>query len=68
MDPLRYMCEMRQDRGGIIQTAVSYWLKLPPFNSFYSLIPPLSLSLSLAQDQYVYIHKVLKDYMASKPQ
>ena len=23
MDPLKYMCEMRQDRGGIVQTPVS---------------------------------------------
>lgn len=23
VDPLKYMCEMRQDRGGIIQTPVS---------------------------------------------
>ena len=24
VDPLKYMCEMRQDRGGIIQTAVRW--------------------------------------------
>lgn len=24
MDPLKYLCEMRQDRGGMIQTSVSF--------------------------------------------
>ncbi|CAI8046729.1 Receptor-type tyrosine-protein phosphatase R [Geodia barretti] len=37
VDPLKYMCEMRQDRGGIIQTA----------------------------DQYIYIHRALRDYITT---
>ena len=34
VDPLKYMCEMRQDRGGIIQTPVR-------LNILHSLTPSL---------------------------